>query len=63
LWFPTSNTTTAPLPDQPIPDHPDRALAMPRRHRTRTADRTFRIRCQRALNDTRVAERTRPPPF
>ena len=63
LWFPTWNTTTAALTEQPIPDHPDRALAMPRRHRTRTADRTRRIRCQRALNDTRVAEHTRPPPF
>jgi hypothetical protein len=66
LWFPTWNTTTAPLTDQPIPDHtdhPDRTLAIPRRHRTRAADHTFRIRCQRALNNTRLAERNRPPPF
>ena len=52
-----------PAPDQPIEDHLDRALAMPRRRRTRAADRAFRIRCQRALNDGRVAERGRPPPF
>lgn len=63
LWFPSWNTTTAPIPDQPIPDHPDRTLAMPRRRQTRTAARAQRIRCQRALNDARVAERNRPPPF
>ena len=73
LWFPSWDTTTAPLPDQPIADHPiadqpitdhpDRALAMPRRRRTRADDRARRIQCQRALNDARVAERNRPPPF
>ena len=63
LWFPSWNPTTAPLPDQPLSEHPDRALAVPRRHRTRAADRAIRIRCQRALNDARVAERNRPPPF
>ncbi len=63
LWFPSWDTTTAPLGDQPISEHPDRALAMPRRSRTRADDRARRIRCQRALNDARVAERNRPPPF
>lgn len=63
LWFPSWNTTTAPIPDQPTPDHPDRTLAMPRRRRTRTDARAHRIRCQRALNNTRLAERNRPPPF
>ena len=64
LWFPSWDTTTAPLADhQPIAEHPDRTLAVPRRRRTRTADRARRIRCQRALNDARVAERNRPPPF
>jgi hypothetical protein len=63
LWFPSWDTTTAPLRDHPISERPDRALAMPRRRRTRAEDRTRRIRCQRALNDARVAERTRPPPF
>jgi hypothetical protein len=64
LWFPCWDTTTAPLADhQPITEHPDRALAAPRRRRTRVADRAHRIRCQRTLNDARVAERNRPPPF
>lgn len=63
LWFPSWDTTTAPLPDQPITDHPDRTLAMPRRRRTRAEARAHWIRCQRALNDARVAERNRPPPF
>lgn len=63
LWFPSWDTTTAPLPDEPQFQHPDRTLAMPRRRRTRAQDRSRRIRCLRALNDARVAERNRPPPF
>jgi len=63
LWFPSWDTTTAPLTGQPTSEHPDRALAIPRRRRTRTDDHSRRIRCQRALNDARVAERNRPPPF
>lgn len=63
LWFPSWNTTTSPLVEQPVSDHPDRALAMPRRRRSRADARAHRIRCQRALNDTLVAERTHPPPY
>jgi hypothetical protein len=63
LWFPSWDTTTPPVTDQPIPEHPDRGFAMPRRRRTRVDDRARRIRCQRALNDVRVSERNRPPPF
>jgi hypothetical protein len=36
---------------------------MPRRRRTRAADRARRINEERALNDAYVAERNRPPPF
>ena len=38
-------------------------LRMPTRRRTRAADRTYRIACERALNDAHVAERNKPPPF
>jgi hypothetical protein len=36
---------------------------MPRRKRTRAADRMRRILEERARNDAYVAERNRPPPF
>jgi hypothetical protein len=36
---------------------------MPKRQRTRAADLAHRIKCERALNDARVAERNKPPPF
>lgn len=66
-WFPSWDTTTAPLPapltDPPTPDHPDRTLKMPRRRRTRTADRSRLIRCHRAFNNIHIGERNRPPPF
>lgn len=38
-------------------------LMMPARRRTRAADRAYRTSCERARNDSRVAERNRPPPF
>ena len=41
----------------------NRGVMMPRRRRTRAADRTRRILEERALNDAYVAERNRPPPF
>jgi hypothetical protein len=41
----------------------NRGVMMPRRQRTRAADRTRRILEERALNDAYVAERNRPPPF
>jgi hypothetical protein len=40
-----------------------RGVMMPRRRRTRAADRARRILEERALNDAHVAERNRPPPF
>jgi hypothetical protein len=36
---------------------------MPKRRRTRAADRARRIQEERALNEAHVAERSRPPPF
>jgi hypothetical protein len=39
------------------------SMMMPKRQHTRATDRTRRIHQERALNDTHVAERNRPPPF
>ena len=67
VLFPTSNTTTAALPDPPPPPppNPNRILTMPKRKRTRTQQREYRINAERAhtraereLNDAR-----NPPPF
>lgn len=68
LVFPTWNTRTAPLSACPSTAvYEDReapaTLMMPRRRRTRAADRAYRITCERALNDALVAERNKPPPF
>jgi hypothetical protein len=64
LLFPHWNTTTAditvPTTTEPTPG---RGLMMPTRRRTRAADRANRIHRERALNDTHVTERNRPPPF
>jgi hypothetical protein len=64
IFFPAWNTTTAPLPPpSPVVQKPGRGIMMPRRRHTRAAERTRRIHEERALNDTHVAERNRPPPF
>ena len=65
IFFPAWNTTTAkPPPRQtPVAQVADRGVTMPRRRRTRAADRARRINQERALNDAYVAERNRPPPF
>jgi hypothetical protein len=47
----------------PMAQVSSRGVMMPRRRRTRAADRAKRINEERALNDTHVAERNRPPPF
>jgi hypothetical protein len=36
---------------------------MPTRRKTRAAQRAYRITAERRLNDARVAERNKPPPF
>ena len=64
LFFPAWDTTTAALPRlSPVVQEPNRAVMVPRRRRTRATERTRRILEERALNDTYVAERNRPPPF
>lgn len=40
-----------------------RGTMMPTRRRTRCADRAYRVAHERSLNDARVAERNKPPPF
>lgn len=63
LLIPQWNTTTADLP-RPTGDPPRATgLMMPARRRTRAAQRAYRIRCERALNDAYVAERNRAAPF
>jgi uncharacterized protein DUF222 len=56
LFFPTWNTTTAELPPmaQPPPD-PDRLAKMPKRRRTRAAERAARIKAEREANATQRA--------
>jgi hypothetical protein len=64
IFFPAWDTTTAPLPRlSPVVQERKRAVTMPTRQHTRSADRTRRILEERALNDAHVAERNRPPPF
>lgn len=62
--FPRWNITTSPLPPMPTVD-PTRArtLMMPTRRRTRAQNRIAYVKRERALNDARVAERNKPPPF
>ena len=65
IFFPAWNTTTAAMPkqDSPAPRANTRGVMMPRRSRTRAAERARRIREERKLNDACVAERNKPPPF
>jgi hypothetical protein len=64
MLFPGWDTRTAPVPPGPPTDaSPDRAQRMPLRRRTRAAEQVSRVKRERALNDARVAERNRPPPF
>jgi Domain of unknown function (DUF222) len=60
LCLPTGELPTAPTVDRPLGY---RGIMMPRRHRTREQDRTYRIDAERALNAAHVAERNKPPPF
>jgi len=60
LCLPTGELPTAPTGDRPLGD---RAIMMPRRHRTRTQARAARIDTERARNAAHAAERNKPPPF
>ncbi|MFB1295556.1 DUF222 domain-containing protein [Mycobacterium sp. pW049] len=68
LFFPAWNTTTAELPPmtQPPPDF-DKIDQMPKRQRTRAADRAARIKAEREDNAAQralelQAQRPQPPP-
>ena len=64
LLFPEWSTDTGDVPDVRHSERSgDRGLMMPARRRSRSATRAYRIRCERAFNDARVAERNMPPPF
>jgi hypothetical protein len=63
LLIPRWNVTTATLPPPVGQPPPTIGIMMPTRRKTRAAQRASRIAAERKLNDARVAERNRPPPF
>ncbi|GAA1666574.1 HNH endonuclease [Mycolicibacterium murale] len=65
LYFPTINTTSAPInTPPPTPTPPGKINHIPTyRKRNHARQRAYRINAERKLNDGRVAEATRPPPF
>ena len=63
LLFPTWNSTTAELSTTAGPPESGNDLIMPARRRTRAAERAYRHAVERSLNNARVAERNKPPPF
>ncbi|BBY86108.1 DUF222 domain-containing protein [Mycolicibacterium tokaiense] len=65
LYFPTINTTSAPInTPPPTPTPPGKINHIPTyRKRNRAKQRIYRINAERKLNDGRAAEATRPPPF
>ncbi|BCI51873.1 hypothetical protein NIIDNTM18_11510 [Mycolicibacterium litorale] len=64
LLFPDWNTATAGLPPPPTdtPPAPPRGLSMPKRRRTRAAERRAHINAERARNQAHLAHHTSPPP-
>ncbi|MFN8033171.1 MAG: DUF222 domain-containing protein [Mycobacterium sp.] len=64
IMFPRWNVTTStlPPPQEVEPSHA-RTQMMPIRRRTRAQNRARYIKRERAVNDARVADRNRPPPF
>lgn len=54
MYFPDWDVTTAALPPPTAGAHgsPGRSLQMPRRRRTRRADRAQRVKSRRARNDS-----------
>lgn len=63
LLFPDWDPCVPVVPATTAPRAVQRGLMMPLRRRTRVCARRQRIQRERALNDSHVAERTRPPPF
>jgi hypothetical protein len=65
LYFPTINTTSAPITTPPpTPTPPGKINHIPTyRKRNRAKQRIYRINAERKLNDAHVTEWNRPPPF
>jgi hypothetical protein len=65
LYFPTINTTSAPITTPPpTPTPPGKINHIPTyRKRNRAKQRAYRINAERKLNDAHVTEWNRPPPF
>ncbi|ANW66798.1 hypothetical protein BCA37_27355 [Mycobacterium sp. djl-10] len=65
LYFPTINTTSAPITTPPpTPTPPGKINHIPTyRKRNHAKQRIYRIRSERKLNDAHVTEWNRPPPF
>ncbi|WP_235677801.1 HNH endonuclease signature motif containing protein [Mycolicibacterium sarraceniae] len=63
LLLPRWNVTTATLPPPVGQPPPTTGIMMPTRRKTRAAQRAYRITAERKLNDARVAQRNKPPPF
>ncbi len=66
LLFPTlclpTGTLWRPEPPATTPTG-DRGAMMPKRRHTRAQNQARRIKAERRLNDTHIAERNKPPPF
>jgi hypothetical protein len=63
LHFPTLCKPTASVSQSGIAPQAATGLMMPRRKHTREYNRQRSIEAERKLNDDRVAERNKPPPF
>jgi hypothetical protein len=63
LHFPTLCKPTAPVAQSVIVAQAATGLMMPRRKHTREYNRQRSIEAERKLNNDRVAERNKPPPF
>lgn len=63
IHFPSLCKPTAPIAPPVAEPTPATGLMMPRRKHTREYDRRRSIEAERKLNDERVAERNKPPPF
>ncbi|BBY86725.1 HNH endonuclease [Mycolicibacterium tokaiense] len=65
LYFPTINTTSAPInTPPPTPTPPGKINHIPTyRKRNHARQRAYRINAERKLNDAHVTEWNRPPPF
>ncbi|MFG1932991.1 HNH endonuclease, partial [Mycobacterium sp. NPDC048908] len=63
VLFPQLCTPTTPVAQPDITPRASTGLMMPRRKHTREYHRQRSIEAERRLNDDRIAERNKPPPF